>query len=335
MSTNQTAKNPVPIPDEKKDQLRKLTKVPSIAWPTIFLLFWIVGGVVTTDILALQGVIPLWVAAVLNVLWMYPVFHVGHDALHRAVSSNRKLNDWAGRIALFFTVPEVALSSFRYAHMIHHRYTNADQDPDHYIFGSNWATTVLRWMTFEFNYAYLCMKADTPAGKKAFRVAVPAVLATVAVFSTLCVLGYWQEAIFLWLIPSRITLGLIAFVFLWMPHLSDDRGSGLSHIHAADSSLDNLTAGTTMRLGNEWLLAPLTQWHNYHLIHHLWPTTPSYRHARVWKLLEPELRERDLNIQHGFSLKPTFHPAGTTAVSDYGSRLKSIFHPAATNAVGH
>jgi hypothetical protein len=55
----------------------------------------------------------------------------------------------------------------------------------------------------------------------------------------------------------------------------------------------------------------------------------------VWKLLEPELRERDLNIQHGFRLKPTFHPAGTTAVSDYGSRLKSIFHPAATNAVGH
>ena len=80
----------------------------------------------------------------------------------------------------------------------------------------------------------------------------------------------------------------------------------------ANSSLDNLTAGTTVRLGHEWLLAPLMQWHNFHMIRHVWPTTPSYRHASVWKLLEPELRARDLNIQHGFKLKPTFHPAGTT-----------------------
>ena len=171
----------------------------------------------------------------------------------------------------------------------------------------------LRWMTFQINYAYICMKAENPTGKRAFRHAIPVVVATVAVFSALCALGYWQEAIFLWLIPSRIVLGLLAFVFLWMPHLADDRGSGLSHIKPADSSMDNLTTGSTMRLGHEWALSPLMQWHNYHLIHHLWPTTPAYRHARVWKLLEPELRQRDLNIQHGFRLKPTCHPAGTTA----------------------
>ena len=327
MSTNQIAKNPVIVPADKQDQLRELTRAPLIAWPTILLLFWIVGGVVATDILALQGAIPLWLAALLNVIWMYPVFHVGHDALHRAVSSNRQVNDWVGRIALLFSLPEVSLGLFRYAHMIHHRYTNTPQDPDHYVVGSNWVTTLLRWLTFEFNYAYLCMKTDNSTGKKAFRVAAPTILATVAVFSALCALGYWQEAVFLWLIPSRITLCLIAFVFLWMPHLSDDRGNGLSHIHTADSSLDNLTAGTTVRLGHEWLLAPLMQWHNFHLIHHLWPTTPSYRHARVWKLLEPELRQRDLNIQHGFSLKPTFHPAGTTAVADC--------QPAATIAAAH
>lgn len=315
MSTNQIAKNPVVIPAHKQDQLRELTRPPLVAWPTIFLLFWIVGGVVTTDILALQGLIPLWLAAILNVIWMYPVFHVGHDALHRAVSTNRQLNDWVGRIALWFSLPEVSLSLFRYAHMIHHRYTNTPEDPDHYVFGSNWFTTVLRWLTFEFNYAYLCMKTDNKTGKKAFRVALPTILATAAVFAALCAMGYWQEAVFLWLIPSRITLCLIAFVFLWMPHLSDDRGQGLSHIHTADSSLDNLTAGTTVRLGHERLLAPLMQWHNFHLIHHLWPTTPSYRHAKVWKLLEPELRARDLNIQHGFSLKPTFHPAGTTTTA--------------------
>lgn len=56
------------------------------------------------------------------------------------------------------------------------------------------------------------------------------------------------------------------------------------------------------------------QWRNYHLIHHLWPTTPSYNHAKVWKLMEPELRERDLRIQKDFGLVPTLHIGGTTTV---------------------
>ena len=314
MSTNQTAKNPVQIPEEKRALLTQLTRAPAIAWPTIALLFWIVGGVITTDVLALRGVLPYWIAAILNVVWMYPVFHVAHDALHRAVSTNTTLNDWVGRIALFFTIPEVTLGVFRHAHMIHHRLTNTPEDPDHYMFGSNWLSTVMRWMTFQFNYARLSMKAKTPAGKKAFRNAVPMAVFTVTVFTALCFNGYWQEAVFLWLIPSRIALSLIGFAFLWLPHLSDDRGEGLSHIHVADSSLDNLTAGTTMRLGAEGVLSPILQWHNYHLIHHLWPTTPSYNHAKVWKLIEPELRQRDLNIQHGFQLKPTFYPAPNSAV---------------------
>jgi fatty acid desaturase len=70
-----------------------------------------------------------------------------------------------------------------------------------------------------------------------------------------------------------------------------------------------------MRLGFERLLAPLMQWHNYHLIHHLWPTTPSYNHAKVWKLMEPELRERDLRIQQGFALIPTLHIGSLTAAN--------------------
>ena len=61
----------------------------------------------------------------------------------------------------------------------------------------------------------------------------------------------------------------------------------------------------------------LMQWHNYHLIHHLWPTTPSYNHRKVWQLMEPELRARDLRIQHGFALIPTFHPGGTTAIGSH------------------
>jgi hypothetical protein len=30
--------------------------------------------------------------------------------------------------------------------------------------------------------------------------------------------------------------------------------------------------------------------------------------------MEPELRARDLRIQHGFDILPTLHPGGTTAL---------------------
>ena len=116
----------------------------------------------------------------------------------------------------------------------------------------------------------------------------------------------------LWFIPARITTALIACVFLWMPHLDGDENGELTHITTAESSSINLTAGTTLRLGYERLLNVLMQWHNYHLIHHLWPTTPSYNHEKVWRLLETEIRARDLRIQNGFALIPTFHPGGTT-----------------------
>nr|WP_311196938.1 fatty acid desaturase [Rugamonas apoptosis] len=96
-----------------------------------------------------------------------------------------------------------------------------------------------------------------------------------------------------WFIPTRIVCGLIAVVFLWLPHLDGDESGKVAHITSAGPTTDNLTAGTIMRLGSEGILNLLMQWHNYHLIHHLWPTTLAYNHTRVWKLMEPEPRERE------------------------------------------
>jgi fatty acid desaturase len=65
-----------------------------------------------------------------------------------------------------------------------------------------------------------------------------------------------------------------------------------------------------MRLGKEKLLTPLLRYHNYHLIHHLFPRTPLYRHGEMWQLLEPELRKHDLAVQHDFAIKPRIYSGG-------------------------
>jgi beta-carotene hydroxylase len=314
MSSNASSKNPVQVPAHKKAELYRLTNPPLIAWPTLALMVFIVVGVVGTDVAALSGLLPLWAAALLNVVFMYPVFHVAHDATHRSASSNLAVNDWIGRLALFVVVPHVSLSTFRYSHMIHHRFTNDPKDPDHYVHGP-WWNIVLRWLTFDVSYVAYNLRSGDPRGIKTLNDTIPQALLTLAILGGLIAAGHGYEVLMLWVIPSRIVTALIAFVFLWLPHLDGDEHGQLAHITTAQSTCDNLTAGTTIRVGNEGLLDVLMQWHNYHLIHHLWPTTPSYKHRAVWRLMEPELRSRELRIQHGFALIPTLHPAGTTAVT--------------------
>lgn len=313
MSSNASAPNPILVPPYKKEALYRLTNPPALAWPTLGILVFIVVGIVTTDAWALSGRLPLWGAALLNVLFMYPIFHVAHDATHRSASSNVQLNDWMGRIALLMIAPQVSLSTFRYSHMIHHRFTNEAKDPDHYAHGP-WWNIVFRWMTFDLSYAVYNLRSGDPRGVKTLKDTLPLAAMTLAVAAVLTAAGYGWEVVMLWLIPARITTALIGFVFLWLPHLDGDAHGQVQHITTAVSTQSNLTAGTTMRLGHESVMDALMQWHNYHLIHHLWPTTPSYNHRKVWQLMESELRARDLRIQHGFALIPIFHPGGSTAL---------------------
>jgi fatty acid desaturase len=314
MSSNASSKNPVLVPPEKRVELYRLTNPPRIAWPTVGLMLCIVIGVITVDIAAVRGIIPLWTGCLLNVVFMWPGFHVTHDAIHRAGASNIRLNDWIGRIGLFMFAPYVPLSLFRYSHMIHHRFTNDPQDPDHYGHGS-WWTLPFRWMTIDFSYVWYNLKCGDPRGLKTIKTALPQVTVVIVLIAALVWFGFGREVVMLLLIPSRIIFGLISFVFLWLPHLDGDERGQLVHLKtAAGSSSDNLTAGSTIREGWEWLFGPLMQWHNLHLIHHLWPTTPSYNHRKVWNLMESELRARDLRIQRNFSLVPVFHPAGSTLV---------------------
>jgi hypothetical protein len=87
MSSNASSKNPVPVPVAKKAELYRLTNPPKVARPTVALLLYIVAGVVTVDIVAVQGLIPLVAGLLLIIVTLWPVFHVAHDALHRAASS--------------------------------------------------------------------------------------------------------------------------------------------------------------------------------------------------------------------------------------------------------
>lgn len=286
----------VAVPTAKRAALKQLTQAPPLAWPTIIVFLVALTANIVVDAAAVMGGISYPLAAVLVVVCQYPLFGVGHDATHRALSSNASLNDWIGRFALALFVPQASLGLFRWAHMQHHRFTNGERDPDRWIHG-RWWTALFRWATFDIAYlVFIATKGDRIAHKH-LRNSVIATIVTIVVATALWMAGYWEAVVFLWLIPSRVTMMIFAAVFFWLPHVKHDV-----------TEQQNPTLATSIRLGHEWFLNPLLQFHNYHLIHHLWPSTPPYRHSAVWALMETELRQRHLLIQRGFHIQPEVVP---------------------------
>ena len=283
------------VPVDKQLAVARLTRVPVVSPAVAVLLLLSTGGVIVADVLALTARLGLGWACVINIVLMYWQFTVVHDAIHRSAAKNQTLNDWFGRIGIATFAPHASLGLFRWAHVQHHRFTNGPRDPDMWLHGSWWSMP-LRWMFLDIGYLFFVSRQSDRTARRHLRVTLILTALTLAVCATLVATGWGLALLMLWVIPSRITFATVGFTFFYLPHVKDDVPAE-----------QDVTLATSMRLGREWLLTPLMQWHNYHLIHHLFPTMPAYRHSQVWSLLEPELRRRNLQIQHGFALRPDVH----------------------------
>jgi fatty acid desaturase len=288
---------PIAVPDNKKAAFKALTSIPDMAWPTVLLALVAIGGTVLSDSLALLGVISLWLACGINSVIGYLLFSVVHDGVHRSMSKNVVLNNALAQTALWIAAPYANLTVFRWAHMEHHRFTNDEGDPDIWVHGPWWSLP-FRWMTIDLYYAFRLIKSDNPKVRAMLMKSLPNVVIAFLLIAGLFILGFGKELLLLWIIPSRVAFIGLGFSFFWLPH---------SHWPDPDHNLkqsDNLTLATTVRSGYSWFFTPVLAYQNFHLIHHLWPTTPFYNNGKVWKLLEEELWQRDLAVQRGFSIKP-------------------------------
>ena len=291
----------VRVPEHKRAAFGALTATPSFAWPTLVLAFLTIVSVLLIDVLCVMGRMPIWTGTLANILIYYFYFSVIHDGVHRAISRHKKVNDWVCQAAISTFAPYAAMPFFRWAHMEHHRFTNDhDKDPDIWSHGSPFLLP-FKWMTIDIHYGIRAMRSKSPQMKKVMRDSMPFILSGIAFLIAAIVLGYGYELLMLWFIPSRLAFIGIGYAFFWLPHAHwPDEKRNLKQS-------DNFTIATLLRTGNERILNPLLQFQNYHLIHHLWPTTPFYNNEKLWNLLEEDIRERDIAEVHGFSAKPTYH----------------------------
>ena len=280
----------------KDEYFHELCETPVMSWPALVFFLAGVSILFFASYAALNGLIAYGWAALFNGFALYLFFSIMHDALHGNVAENSRLNEFFGRISLVWMIPFAPFEIARWIHNLHHSHAAGAKDPDNFMHHGKWWVLPFRWANFDLYYTAFFVQRLWGGDKMAKRYAVSVVIYVailIGVVATLIEFDLGYELLMLWFIPSRIGLGLTGFVFVFLPH------------HPADiSQHENKYAASTIRKGWEWILTPLMAYHNYHLIHHLYPTVPFYRYLKVWLLKYDELIEKKPAMQTPLGLRP-------------------------------
>ena len=229
-----------------------------------------------------------------------------HDAIHSSLGRSKQLNLWVGRISFLFYSSLVAFELMRFIHFRHHRNANGDGDEADGVIqsGPGWFRP-LKWPFLDLIYAWKYFGEgywkERPKSEKR-NIIIMALLTTV-MWPWLVINGYLIELIVFWIIPQRISFFLIAFIFVYLPHVPNEI-----------SEKENAYRATSIREGMEWLLSPLMMYQNYHLVHHLYPNVPFYRMVKIWNARLDEHLSHDPAIVPGLGLYP--RPAKTPKLGD-------------------
>ena len=276
-----------------EELFRSMLRAPRVSIPALALLIGLLAALGMSWFFALAGVLPLWAACIINGVVGYGMFTIAHDGTHRALSNVSWLNECLGQIGLTFMLPYAPMPVTRWIHMQHHRFTNAANDPDRFTHDAPWWQIPIRWSNFDFYYLYYFLKH----GGKNLQDHLKLTLLYIGVVTAIAVAatwaGYGYEVLMLWLLPTRIALFFVSLVFVFLPHFPGEV-----------SQREDPYMASTMRMGWEWLLTPVLVYHNYHLIHHLYPTVPFYKMHKVWYLKYDELNANNVSVQSAFSMAP-------------------------------
>ena len=255
-----------------EDLFDSLRQQPKFAWPTIILFIVCIGFIIGSSWAAIYGHISYLTACLITGTTGYFMFSPMHDAIHSSVGQSKVLNTLVGRISFFYYSTFVAFELMRFIHFRHHGRANGPGDEaDHIIqSGPSWFRPI-KWAFLDYIYGwkYLGYWKTRPKSEK--QNIIMMLLLTIVMWTLLIINGYLIELLMLWIIPQRISFFLLAFVFVYLPHIPNEV-----------TEQEDVYRSTSNRVGMEWLLSPLMGYQNYHLAHHLYPDIPFYRMVKVW-----------------------------------------------------
>lgn len=243
--------------------------------------------------LALAGIIPMWLGAVGNTLFIYALYTVVHESVHSNISSRTKSLRWVDTVAgLIACIPLwLHFHQHKRQHMQHHAHTNEETDPDIYAKGSFLGWIFLRAPIALLSYfnpvqqywdcqRFHCVRREYVYTFLSFSAYSAIVIALIAA-------GYAWEVLILWFAPWWIGQTVMLTFFTWTPH----------HDHSETGRYRNTRV--SLFPGANFIL----QGQNYHLIHHMIPSIPYYRYKSTFDEMRPILEQKGVRIE-GFLPDP-------------------------------
>lgn len=289
--------HPATVADNSADIMRDLRTPPAVSWPAVVLMVMANTAIIVASTLCFLEILPLWAGTVINALSIYLLFTPAHDSMHRSASSNSKLNELIMAASTFVAIPFGTGKFMRVMHMRHHRFTNEENDPDHFLSSHFLLMPVWGFWPFLYLYTFAKSPKDFPGinARETWR-EVAIGLGTVALLFVIAPV----QMLWLWLIPIYVGFFLMCLVFMVLPHYP-----------AIVRESEDPYQATLIRLGWEWLLTPLLAYQNYHLVHHLYPTVPFYRYGKAWKARLAYHQSKNPGVVSPFGLGAKRTPAST------------------------
>ncbi|MCB1693325.1 MAG: fatty acid desaturase family protein [Pseudomonadales bacterium] len=285
-----------------KEEIRELSRISDVrgalliahCWATIFAV-WVVCAIWTNPVTILLGIMIVGARQLgLGV--------ISHDAAHHILFRNRKFNDWAAEWFLNRPLMGASVVPYRQYHLVHHRFTQQENDPDLHL-SAPFPTTrasmrrkMVRDLTGQTGW-----KQRSAAIRNIFRgedggvdwrkglVRLgPNIAINMAFLSGFIAAGKPELYVLLWIVPNLTWELLVARI----------RNIGE---HGAVPDNEDRLRNTRTTLANpleRLFIAPYFV--NYHLEHHLLVSCPCYRLPAAHRMLKDKGMLPRMEVRRGY-----------------------------------
>lgn len=266
-------------PGPSANEIARTFVKTGIDWTTIT---WTLFGwavVATSTWAGLTEAVPLWLAFLVNMYFMFFIFGTMHEASHGNIGHGKTawLNSTLGWICGHINM--VPYRGWGDLHVWHHSYVNDPElDPDEWVKGRNPLNVVFRAATIPPHYLHFYFRTraydKVRGGRFAYFWIVMTWVIALGISGTLwATTGNYKLAV-LWPLAGYMNIFIMGMMFVWFPH----------YPRAGLGRTDNSTTYVFPPLAGA-LLRPFDIWQSYHLVHHAYPRVPFYRQGRLFKAI--------------------------------------------------
>jgi fatty acid desaturase len=233
---------------------------------------------------------------VLTVMWIGNRQHSlaiqMHDGAHSLISKTKWLNDWIAELfcawPMFFR-----MAAYRENHILHHRYTNTERDPDfrRERFPESRREVVLMLARDAIGLGFFDQLKELKRLKKknvSTRVKVARFVYYATAIAAITALGGWKVFALYWLVP----------IFTWLKVVLRVRAIA-DHAGVQTREHPFNTRTVVPNFFDRAFLAPRSC--SYHLGHHFYGTVPSYNLKKLHlALMANPVVAKEALVTHGF-----------------------------------